>query len=195
MASTVREHCKRLAGGTSGFCKGALAVTVGAPGGEAGDAERRNGRRRSGERTPIRHTEVVPDAIAPDGSEITLLVTEARRASLVEVRLPAGRTSLPVRHRTVEEISYFLAGRGRVWRRPPEGEGMVEEVGPGSVLTIPTGWTFQFQAGDEDLRFLCYTSPPWPGDEEAERVEITSPLASAGRPLSSGSDPPFGRAP
>jgi len=129
----------------------------------------------------------VPDAIAPDGSEITLLVTDARRASLVEVRLPAGQTSLPVRHRTVEEIWYFLAGRGRVWRQPPDGEGRVDQVGPGSVLIIPTGWAFQFQAGDEDLRFLCYTSPPWPGDEEAEPVTTISPLTSAtpeGPPLS-----------
>ncbi|HZU16783.1 MAG TPA: cupin domain-containing protein [Candidatus Dormibacteraeota bacterium] len=136
----------------------------------------------------------MPDAIAPDGSEITLLVTEAGRASLVEVRLPAGDTSLPVRHRTVEEIWYFLAGRGRVWRRPPEGEGTVEEVGPGSVLTIPTGWIFQFQAGDEDLRFLCYTSPPWPGDEEAERVDVASPLAPAGQ-LRRSPDPSPRRAP
>jgi len=112
-----------------------------------------------------------PDAIAPDGSEITYLVGDARCASLVSVRLPAGETSLPVRHRTVEEIWYFLAGTGRVWRRPPEGEATVESVGPGRTLVIPTGWAFQFQAdADADLRFLCYTSPPWPGAEEAERV-------------------------
>jgi mannose-6-phosphate isomerase-like protein (cupin superfamily) len=112
------------------------------------------------------------DAIAPDGSEIYFLVGDARRASLVEVRLPAGETSKPVRHRSVEEIWYFLAGRGRVWRRPPGGEPAIEEVGPGTVLTIPTGWAFQFQAAPPtELRFLCYTSPPWPGDQEAEAVE------------------------
>jgi hypothetical protein len=44
------------------------------------------------------------DAIAPDGSEIYFLVGDARQASLVEMRLPAGRTSKPVRHRSVEEI-------------------------------------------------------------------------------------------
>jgi mannose-6-phosphate isomerase-like protein (cupin superfamily) len=110
----------------------------------------------------------MPDAIAPDGSEITLLVTDARRASLVEVRLPAGATSLPVRHRTVEEIWYFTAGAGRVWRRAPDGAETVSEVTPGGRLVIPTGWAFQFQAAaGADLRFLCYTSPPWPGDDEA----------------------------
>lgn len=113
----------------------------------------------------------MPDAIAPDGSEITLLVTDAARASLVGVRMAAGETSRPVRHRTVEEIWYFLLGEGRVWRRPPVGEALVDDVRPGSVLVIPTGWAFQFRAGpDGELRFLCYTSPPWPGDDEAEPV-------------------------
>jgi mannose-6-phosphate isomerase-like protein (cupin superfamily) len=114
----------------------------------------------------------MPDAIAPDRSEITFLVTDAARASLVEVRLGSGETSRPVRHRTVEEIWYFIAGEGRVWRRPPGAGPRVEAVRPGSVLTIPTGWAFQFQAGpDADLRFLCYTSPPWPGDPEAEPLD------------------------
>ena len=114
---------------------------------------------------------MAPDAIAPDGSDIYFLVTDARLASLVEVRLPPGRASKPVRHRTVEEIWYFLAGEGRVWRRPPDGAAEVSEVRPGSVLRIPTGWSFRFQAGPEtELRFLCYTSPPWPGADEAEPV-------------------------
>jgi mannose-6-phosphate isomerase-like protein (cupin superfamily) len=113
----------------------------------------------------------VPDAIAPDGSEITFLVVDARRASMVEVRLPAGRTSRPVRHRTVEEIWYFVSGEGRVWRKQPSGEAAIDEVRPGRTLVIPTGWAFQFQAAPTaDLRFLCYTSPPWPGDDEAVPV-------------------------
>jgi mannose-6-phosphate isomerase-like protein (cupin superfamily) len=113
----------------------------------------------------------VPDAIAPDGSEITFIVGDARRASLVEVRLAAGQVSKPVRHRTVEEIWYFLSGSGRVWRQPPNGQALIDEVGAGRSLVIPTGWAFQFAASSRsDLRFLCYTSPPWPGDDEAEPV-------------------------
>jgi mannose-6-phosphate isomerase-like protein (cupin superfamily) len=112
-----------------------------------------------------------PDAIAPDGSEIFYRVSDAERASMVEVRLPAGAVSKPVRHRTVEEIWYFLAGQGRVWLQPPGASGRVRDVGPTSVVVIPTGWAFQFAAGSEgDLRFLCFTSPPWPGSSEAQPV-------------------------
>ena len=71
-----------------------------------------------------------PDAIAPDGSEIRLLVTTARTASLVEVTLRPGRASKPVRHRTVEEVWYFLGGRGEVWLRETGGEAAVRPVAP-----------------------------------------------------------------
>ena len=72
-----------------------------------------------------------PDAIAPDGSEIYFKVGNAERASLVEVRLGRGRVSRPVRHRTVEEIWYVTAGRGRVWRQASGGPGETVEVQPG----------------------------------------------------------------
>ena len=98
---------------------------------------------------------------------------EARNASLVEVELAAGRVSRPVRHRTVEEIWYFLGGRGRVWLRSADRSAeRIETVEPGATLTIPTGWAFQFAAdGASPLRFLCFTSPPWPGADEAAPVE------------------------
>jgi mannose-6-phosphate isomerase-like protein (cupin superfamily) len=119
-----------------------------------------------------------PDAIAPDGSEIRLLATMAHgatRASLCEVRLAPGAVSRPVCHRSVEEIWYVLEGRGHVWRCPPGARAEPVEVGPGDSLVIPTGWRFQFRAAPSGpLRFLCYTSPPWPGPDEAE------PIASGG---------------
>jgi mannose-6-phosphate isomerase-like protein (cupin superfamily) len=138
---------------------------------------------------------MMPDAIAPDGSQIYFLVGDARRASLVEVRLPAGQTSKAVRHRTVEEIWYFLSGEGRVWRQPPGAPGAVEQVARGTVLTIPTGWAFQFQATTgAELRFLCYTSPPWPGDQEAEPVSgggLAQRAASLGTARRRRSKAPF----
>lgn len=116
------------------------------------------------------------DVVAPDGSEIRLLLDGrqlAGGASMVEVRLAAGQVSRPVYHRTVEELWYILEGRGQVWRCPPDADpaGVAPvAVERGDALTIPTGWRFQFSA-DKDaaggLRFLCVTLPPWPGAEEA----------------------------
>jgi len=109
----------------------------------------------------------LPDAIAPDGSEIRLLVAHGA-ASMCEVRLPPGGVSIPVRHRTVQEIWYFLEGEGEVWRQAPDGMALTAAVGPGSALTFPLGCRFQFRnLGAGDLRFLCVTTPPWPGEHEA----------------------------
>jgi mannose-6-phosphate isomerase-like protein (cupin superfamily) len=52
-------------------------------------------------------------------------------------------------------------------------------VGPGDALVVPTGWYFQFRATPEaPLRFLCYTSPPWPGSDEAQ----PAPYGALGEP-------------
>jgi mannose-6-phosphate isomerase-like protein (cupin superfamily) len=114
----------------------------------------------------------MPDAIAPDGSEIFFRVVDAGRASLVEVVLRSGRTTRAVRHRTVEEVWYFLAGSGVVWLRSPDAAtSETRSVAAGDVMVIPIGWDFQFRAsGDEALRFLCFTVPPWPGESEVIQV-------------------------
>ncbi len=119
-----------------------------------------------------------PDAAAPDRSQVRFLIDRrhgAGRASMVHVTLAAGQVSRPVWHRTVEEIWYVLEGRGQVWRCPPGAAVELAppvSVAPGDALVIPTGWRFQFAAAqDAPLRFLCYTSPPWPGPEEAQQAE------------------------
>jgi mannose-6-phosphate isomerase-like protein (cupin superfamily) len=125
---------------------------------------------------PLARAAREPDTIAPDGSEIRLLATAptgATRASLCEVRLPPGAVSRPIKHRTVEEIWYVTSGRGRVWRCAPLETAAPVEIHPGDALVIPTGWHFQFAAApDVELRFLCFTSPPWPGADEAEPVDV-----------------------
>ena len=125
---------------------------------------------------PLGRRGAAADAIAPDGSEIRLLVDGrhgAGRSSMVEVTLPAGEVSRPVYHRTVEEIWYILEGEGWVWRSPRgSGAGVgAQAVSAGDALAIPVGWSFQFAAGaGGPLRFLCHTTPPWPGDGEAVLV-------------------------
>ena len=85
--------------------------------------------------------------------------------------LPPGGVSKAVAHRTVEEIWYFLEGEGEVWRIR-EGVGEEVAVSPGVALTIPLGTGFQFRnTGSAHLRFVIATMPPWPGEEEAFRVE------------------------
>jgi mannose-6-phosphate isomerase-like protein (cupin superfamily) len=110
------------------------------------------------------------NAIAPDGSEIRLLAGTTR-GSMVHCVLPPGRTSKAVRHRTVEELWYFLSGQGQVWRKFGDEE-IVAECCPGLSLNIPTGTHFQFRnTGREPLCFVIVTMPPWPGAEEAVAVE------------------------
>lgn len=108
-----------------------------------------------------------PDAIAPDGSDVRILLGVAG-GGLAHFELAGGETSTAVRHRTVEEVWFFLAGRGEMWRRHDDGREAVVDVGPGVSIDIPLGTTFQFRAfGDEPLRALGATMPPWPGDGEA----------------------------
>ena len=110
------------------------------------------------------------DALAPDGSEIRLL-HQLGGVSVVHCTLPAGAVSIPVRHRTVEEIWTFLAGRGQVWRKQGERE-QVLDVASGMSLTIPLGTDFQFRnTGEAPLEFIIATTPPWPGEDEAVVLE------------------------
>jgi mannose-6-phosphate isomerase-like protein (cupin superfamily) len=111
-----------------------------------------------------------PDLLAPDTSEIRLLLQTAG-GSLCHCTLPVGATSKAVQHKTVDEIWYFLSGQGQMWRKLDQKEEIVE-VHAGTSLTIPVGTTFQFHnKGSEPLSFLCLTMPPWPGPDEALLVE------------------------
>jgi mannose-6-phosphate isomerase-like protein (cupin superfamily) len=110
-----------------------------------------------------------PDAIAPDGSEVRLLGALSR-GSMAAFRLAPGAVSKAVAHRTVAEIWYFIAGRGRIWRKLGEREE-ITEVAPGISVTIPTGTHFQFRCdGEEPLEAVAVTIPPWPGANEALAV-------------------------
>ena len=111
-----------------------------------------------------------PDVIAPDGTAVRLLASLAG-GSFAHFELPAGAVSHAVAHRTVEEIWYFVAGVGQVWRRQGGTESIVD-VRPGVSLTIPLGSHFQFRAAETAaLAFVAVTMPPWPGEAEAFRVD------------------------
>ena len=76
-----------------------------------------------------------------------------------------------VRHRTVEELWYFLTGRGEMWRMLGDQKDVIL-VDPGVCINIPVGTHFQFRSfGYEPLVALGVTMPPWPGEGEAFQVE------------------------
>ena len=111
----------------------------------------------------------VPDTVAPDGSDVRRLLG-LRGGGLAHFELRPSRTSIAVAHRTVEEIWFFLAGRGEMWRRLGSQEEVVA-VEPGVCLTIPLGTHFQFRSlGDAPLAAIGVTMPPWPGEDEAYPV-------------------------
>ncbi|MCY3735404.1 MAG: cupin domain-containing protein [Gemmatimonadaceae bacterium] len=130
------------------------------------------------------------DVLAPDGSEIRLLA-RGRRGSMVHCTLNPGQVSLPVAHRSVEELWYVLEGAGQVWRRLG-GEERIVDLSPGTSLSIPAGAHFQFRTvGERPLRIAIVTMPPWPGAEEAYPVEGCWPAGSSG-PAGAGSSSPGG---
>jgi len=107
-----------------------------------------------------------PLVTAPDGSQLRVLCAMAR-GSMISFSLEPGAVSKAVTHKTVEEIWYVVAGKGRLWRRQSEREAVTDLL-PGLSLTIPVGAQFQFRNdGDEKLRIVAVTMPPWPGEGEA----------------------------
>jgi len=110
-----------------------------------------------------------PDAIAPDGSEVRVLC-QLSRGGLALFSLAPNAVSKAVGHHTIEELWYFVSGRGRMWRKLGEREEVVE-VGPGISISLPTGTHFQFRCdGTEPLLTIGATMPPWPGEAEAYGV-------------------------
>jgi mannose-6-phosphate isomerase-like protein (cupin superfamily) len=111
-----------------------------------------------------------PDAVAPDGSDVRILLGLAG-GTLAHFELAPGETSIAVVHRSVDEIWFCVGGRGEMWRSDGRRDDVVE-LDPGVCLTIPVGTRFQFRTlGDEPLAAIGVTMPPWPGEGEAAPVE------------------------
>jgi len=110
------------------------------------------------------------DAVAPDGSEVRILLG-LKGGGMAHFSLGPGQTSKAFTHRTIEEIWFFVSGRGEMWRKQGARE-TVEDVEAGTCVTIPLGTRFQFRSvGSEPLAAVAVTMPPWPGEDEAVVVE------------------------
>jgi mannose-6-phosphate isomerase-like protein (cupin superfamily) len=120
-----------------------------------------------------------PTVTAPDGSDVRVLLRTSR-GSMAHFELAAGRTSIAVTHRTVEEIWYVVSGRGEMWRKQGQSEEVVS-LEPGVCLTIPRGTHFQFRAAhDMAVSAIGVTMPPWPGDAEA--IAVSGPWSPSVAP-------------
>lgn len=103
--------------------------------------------------------------LAPDGMAVRLL-PQMPRGGIAHFELGPFGISRAVSHRTVDEIWYFLSGRGQMWRQEGNREEIVD-VFPGVAITIPQGTRFQVRScGWESLAVLGVTMPPWPGGQE-----------------------------
>jgi mannose-6-phosphate isomerase-like protein (cupin superfamily) len=110
------------------------------------------------------------DVISPAGWDVRNLLGLAG-GGMAHFELAPGQTTIAVAHHTVEELWFFLKGRGEMWRKLGDQEECVF-VDAGVCIAIPVGMHFQFRSfGYEPLAALGVTMPPWTGDEEAYAVE------------------------
>ncbi len=111
-----------------------------------------------------------PDAKSPAGADIRFLI-DGPSGNMIHSTVPPHQTNRATVHATVSEFWFILEGRGEIWRQDG-AHGLVTELVPGTSIDIPVGTAFQYRnVSDQDLKFLCITMPPWPGDFEATHVE------------------------
>jgi mannose-6-phosphate isomerase-like protein (cupin superfamily) len=110
-----------------------------------------------------------PTVVAPDGSDVRVLLG-LPAGGMAHFELAAGTAARAVTHRTVDEIWFVLAGRGKMWRKQGHREEIVA-LEPGVCLSVPLGTHFQFRASAaESVSVVAITMPPWPGESEADFV-------------------------
>jgi mannose-6-phosphate isomerase-like protein (cupin superfamily) len=116
-----------------------------------------------------RQLPAAPDAVAPDGSDVRVLL-QLGRGSMAHFELGPGRVSRAVAHHSVDEIWYILHGHGQMWRRQAQRQETVP-LYSGTCISIPAGTHFQFRAdATGPLAAIGVTMPPWPGPDEAYDV-------------------------
>jgi len=111
-----------------------------------------------------------PDAKSPAGADIRYLM-DGPTGNMIHSTVPPHQINRATVHATVNEFWYILAGRGEIWRDDGFEHGVTVLV-PGTAIDIPVGTVFQYRnVSDEDLKFICISMPPWPGDSEATFVD------------------------
>lgn len=113
-----------------------------------------------------------PEVRAPDGARARELL-RTQGGSMAHFELEPGACSKALAHHSVEELWFVLSGCGEIWRAH-DGREEISTLAPGTCISIPPGFHFQFRASeDAPLRVVAVTMPPWPGPDEAYAVEGT----------------------
>lgn len=112
----------------------------------------------------------LPEDKSPAGADIRYLVG-CEWGNMIHSTVPPHQINKATVHATVSEFWYILEGHGEIWRDDGEESGVTDLV-PGTAIDIQVGTAFQYRnVPDVDLKFICVTMPPWPGDSEAAYVE------------------------
>ena len=111
-----------------------------------------------------------PDAKSPAGADIRFLM-DGEKGNMIHSTVPLYQVNKATVHATVSEFWYVLEGHGEIWRDDGK-ESSITALVPGTSIDIPVGTAFQYRnVSDVDLKFICISMPPWPGDSEATYVK------------------------
>jgi mannose-6-phosphate isomerase-like protein (cupin superfamily) len=105
--------------------------------------------------------------VAPDGIAVhPITLPGLANLSLAEGRLPPGAYGVHA-HRSLEQITYVLAGRLVVTMGDPvTGETVELSCAPGDTVSTPPLVTLSFSnPGPEATRVLFICTPPYPADD------------------------------
>lgn len=110
-----------------------------------------------------------PDARSPAGADIRFIM-DGQSGNMIHSTVPPHQTNRATVHATVSEFWFVLEGHGEIWRDDGQ-ESCVTDLIPGTSIDIPAGTSFQYRnVSDQELKFICISMPPWPGDSEASFV-------------------------
>lgn len=111
-----------------------------------------------------------PDAKSPAGADIRYIM-DGTTGSMIHSTVPPHQINRATVHATVSEFWYVLEGHGEIWRDDGK-ESSITVLVSGTSIDIPVGTAFQYRNVSEvELKFICVTMPPWPGDSEATFVK------------------------
>ena len=109
------------------------------------------------------------DAKSPAGAEIRFLM-DGKTGNIIHSTVPRHQVNKATVHATLSEFWYVLEGHGEIWRDDGKERNITVLV-PGTSIDIPVGTAFQYRnVSSVQLKFICITMPPWPGESEATFV-------------------------